>query len=337
MANMTLADYRTRIKRKMRDFQNLDISTDEIDDILNDGYLDFVTRTLCTISSPASTGSGSDNKVTLLENVGHYSLPADTIQILRAEYVNGDEIQIRQTDWMDAHYGYDWRAEREDGDYVDYIVQDNSTYTTFRVYPILETFEFTVPSDQDVLKMDYDSSGSDTDVSISSGSYDSTDDFCSAIEDAIEDAFSDDNADVSVNYSATTGKITIGAGSGHTLSYTDLGSTGGRWIGFYQDQSAAASLTGDVGIKHIIFDYVYEPTAMSATTDYPAFPSEYHKALFYYAMHEILETAPTDTADYKIADYYYNKYIDYVVRCKRRFNNGLIRNRQPYMSAPRWI
>ncbi len=326
MSNTTVANYYTRIERKIHDYQDIEVTNPQKLALLNEGYSNFIMQTHCTRKR---------GRVAILEKVATYTLPTDTIQILRAEYNDGNEIKVRQTDFMDEYKGYDWRREDCDDGHVSYLIQDNEVYTDFRIYPIQKTFGFTISTDDDLLKMDYNNTGTDTDVEITAGSYATIALFLTAIEEAIGDAFT--VTDPSVSYSTSTGKITIDPDGSDTISYTELGSTAGRWIGFYADISDATTITSDTGIKNITFDYVYEPTVMTATTDYPAFSSEWHEALFYYVMHEIMEDAPADTADYNIAQYYRNKYNEYVTKCKRRLSKGLMRNRQPRIYAPSWV
>ncbi len=326
MANTTVANYYTLIGRKIHDYQDIRITNPQKLDLLNEGYLDFVLRTMCTRKR---------GRVAILEKVATYTLPTDNIQILRAEYNDGDEIQTRQTDWMDEHKGFDWRRIDTENDRIESLIQDNEVYTDFRISPIQKTFGFIISTDDDLLKMDYNDSGTDTDVEIANGAYTTIALFLTAIEEAIGDAFT--VTDPSVTYSTTTGKITIDPDGSDTISYTELGSTAGRWIGFYADIADATTITSDTGIKNITFDYIYEPSELSDDADFPAFPSEYHRALFYYAMREIMENAPTDMADYNVAQYYKNEYMNLVKKCKRRISKGLIRNRQPHIYSPGWI
>lgn len=100
---------------------------------------------------------------------------------------------------------------------------------------------FTINASCNVLMLKYDG-GSSTAVTIPDGTYDASS-LALALQTAMNTTLTMSGT---VTWSSSTKKFTLGAGTGHTLTYTNSGSDAGLLFGFNQDHSAALTLTSDL-------------------------------------------------------------------------------------------
>ena len=301
IGGMSLDDYYTEIKRRTRDWGELNWDETMMKSYINQGYLDFVYRSHCL---------KKNGSIALAVKTSTFSLPTDVITVYRYEF-NQSAIPVYTEDYLDDTLGVSWR--NNEGDDVQCVLQSLTGYNVVRIYPIFIDFSsvsYDINESHDYLVMSYDG-GTATTVTIGDGCYSGTD-LATQMQDDINTAFT---SSCTVSYSNTTGIFTFNASTGHTFSITKSGSTIADRIGVLADISTSQSITTSVSVR-LWMDYIYKPTELAADGDEPAIAEEYHVALLYYALWKLLESQVGKQREVDMALFYRDEYYKAVVAAK---------------------
>lgn len=318
---MTLEEYRLRIRRHVRDFGELQWTDPMIDEVLNDGYRNFVERTHCL---------RKQDTIKLATETDTFSLPTDCIRVYRIEH-NKRPVEILSDDVMDATYGIDWREFQ--GNAVTVVTMQMTGPGTLRIFPIFRDFDgvvYDIDEIHDKLNMSYDG-GADTVVEIANNSY-SGDDLATQLQSDINDEFS---SSCTVTFDGDTGKFTLDADAGHTFAIMSSGSTAAERIGVFADETDTQIIITDESVR-LWLDYVYRPTELASTSDYPDFPEEYHPALYHYVLHELLLHEVESKQSQALAHYHLSKYEHIINRVKVISDTDFARTEKQIVINP-WL
>lgn len=317
---MTLAEMRTRVRRSLVEPNPRELTNTLIDDVLNEGYLDFVRRSQILKKSGA---------VTISPETYIFDMPSDCLIPYRFEYGHID-VPIRNDAYMDSYHGYEWRETT--GSSIISVVMP--TADTVRIFPVFEDFEDVTYDVDDLHKkiiVTYDG-GSATTVTLDTSSYDG-EDLATELQAEINEACS---SSITVTYSTTTGVFTFATGGAETISITYSGSTIASRLGIIADISAGTSIVTPGSVR-LLVDYVYRPTDLSSDSDEPDIPKEYHLALVFYTLAQISEMRYGAEQDFARAALHHRRYMGYVTTATQFATRGFARVATPRMSAPSFI
>lgn len=306
----TLGELSTKLEHRLRNYSNLTWSQLEVTDLINEGYIDFVLRTKCLRTS---------SYIALAADTPTYTLDTDILQ-LRSAWYRGKPLSFMTNDSMDRTYGLNWRETTSST--IDHLIQDDLGHASTRIYPFftdLDNAIITIDDNHCLLNFTYNSIAGE--ITLTNGDYEG-DDLATELATQIDAEYSISST---VAFDSDTGIFTVTVAA-NTISFTYSGSTAGDRIGFRADIAAALSISG-VSAIYIDYDYIYLPTELSTSSESPSLPYRFHIALFYYALHSLLQDRVGSSKDDSDSINAWNKYMNYVDMCRQVTQLGYQRSR----------